>query len=179
VCFNRCVFGRIPLYGRDGFKVFCSDKFTGIAPFPIRHIQTDNGNEFLKHFAQSCLDNALVHFFNYPRHPQSNGHIERLNRTSQEQFVDWYTDSLDDPDVFNRSLLNYLIWYNTENQHLGIIPGKTACFRCMYHGTPPAEKSPVLGATAAVIASYRLLRLLNILQGWAIFWLIDCLSMMV
>jgi transposase InsO family protein len=85
------------------------NKFTGIAPFPVRRIQTDNGSEFLKHFAQSCLDNDFVHFFNYPSHPQSNGHIEKFNRTSQEQFVDWYTDSLDDPDVFNRSLMNYLI----------------------------------------------------------------------
>lgn len=118
------------------------NKFTGIAPFPIRHIQTDNGSEFLKHFAQSCLDNDLVHFFNYPRHPQSNGHIERFNRTSQEQFVDWYTDSLDDPDVFNRSLMNYLIWYNTEKPHRGI--GKMPPLRYYLENFATPEKSNML-----------------------------------
>jgi len=118
------------------------NKFTGVAPFPIRRIQTDNGSEFLKHFAQSCLDNALVHFFNYPNHPQSNGHIERFNRTSQEQFVDWYTDSLDDPDVFNRSLMNYLIWYNTEKPHRGI--GKKPPLRYYLEKFATPEKSNML-----------------------------------
>jgi len=105
-------------------------------------IQTDNGSEFLKHFAQSCLDNDFVHFFNYPRHPQSNGHIERFNRTSQEQFVDWYTDSLDDPDVFNRSLMNYLIWYNTEKPHRAI--GKMPPLRYYLEKFATPEKSNML-----------------------------------
>ena len=46
-----------------------------------------------------------------------------------------------------------------------IIPGKTACFRCMYHGTPPAEKSPVLGATAAVIASIQVTEVIKYFTG--------------
>ena len=96
------------------------NKFTRVAPFPVSRVQTDNGSEFLKHFTQSCLDNELVHFFNYPRHPQSNGHLERFNRTVQEQYADWNTDSLDEPDVFNRGLMEYLIWYNTEKPHRGI-----------------------------------------------------------
>ncbi len=56
--------------GRDFLK-----KFTSVAPFAISRIQTDNGAEFLKYFSQSCRDNDLVHFFSYPRHPQSNGHL--------------------------------------------------------------------------------------------------------
>jgi putative transposase len=96
------------------------NKFTSVAPFAISHIQTDNGSEFLKYFTQSCHDNDLVHFFNYPRHPQSNGHLERFNRTVQEQFADWHADSLDDPEVFNRRLMDYLLWYNTEKPHRGI-----------------------------------------------------------
>jgi len=96
------------------------NKFARVAPFPLSRIQTDNGSEFLKHFTQSCVENELVHFFNYPRHPQSNGHLERFNRTVQEQFADWNTDNLDEPEVFNRGLMEYLIWYNTEKPHRGI-----------------------------------------------------------
>ena len=129
------------LFGVNNGRDFLN-KFTGIAPFPIRHIQTDNGSEFLKHFAQSCLDNDFVHFFNYPRHPQSNGHIERFNRTSQEQFVDWNTDSLDDLDVFNRILMNYLIWYNTEKPHRGI--GKKPPLRYYLEKFASPEKSNML-----------------------------------
>ncbi len=101
--------------GRDFLQ-----KFTSIAPFATTRIQTDNGGEFEKHFAQSCHENGFIHFFNYPKHPQSNGYLERFNRTIQEQFVNWHMDELDEPDDFNRTLMEYLIWYNTEKPHRGI-----------------------------------------------------------
>lgn len=101
--------------GQDFLK-----KFITVAPFPVTHIQTDNGSEFLKHFNQSCRDNDLVHFFNYPNHPQSNGHLERFNRTIQEQFAEWHSDLLYEPKDFNCLLMDYLIWYNTERPHRSI-----------------------------------------------------------
>ena len=55
-----------------------------------------------------------------PKHPQANGYLERFNRTIQEQFVNWYIDELDEPNVFNRKLMEYLIWYNIEKPHRGI-----------------------------------------------------------
>ncbi len=95
-------------------------KLKAVAPFQIVRVQTDNGHEFLKHFAKACHHEHLVHFFNYPRHPQSNAHLERFNRTVQEQFACWNTDLLDEPAVFNRELMRYLLWYNTEKPHRGI-----------------------------------------------------------
>jgi putative transposase len=95
-------------------------KFLQVAPFKISHIQTDNGGEFQKHFAHCCQANHLTHFFNYPRHPQSNGHLERFNRTLQEQFAYWHLDELDDIGNFNRPLVEYLLWYNTEKPHRAI-----------------------------------------------------------
>jgi putative transposase len=95
-------------------------KFLKVAPFTVRRIQTDNGSEFAKHFDEKCQRNGLPHFFNYPKHPQSNGHLERFNRTIQEQCVSLYLDYLDEPDDFNRKLMDYLIWYNTERPHRGI-----------------------------------------------------------
>jgi putative transposase len=96
------------------------DKFVKVAPFVIRRIQTDNGSEFLKHFEQACAAKGLVHFFNYPKHPQANGYLERFNRTIQEQFVNQYIDTLDELDDFNGEMMKYLIWYNTEKPHRGI-----------------------------------------------------------
>jgi transposase InsO family protein len=96
------------------------EKLRCVAPFEICRVQTDNGHEFLKHFQEACSQQNLTHFFNYPRHPQSNGHLERFNRTVQEQFAYWNTDFLDDPDDFNRRLMDYLIWYNTEKPHRSI-----------------------------------------------------------
>ena len=95
-------------------------KLIDVAPFKIKRIQTDNGHEFLKHFTLACQQEKLVHYFNYPRHPQSNGHLERFNRTIQEQFTYWHTDKLDEPSVFNCYLMKYLLWYNTEKPHRSI-----------------------------------------------------------
>jgi transposase InsO family protein len=95
-------------------------KFLKVAPFAIKRVQTDNGGEFAKHFDHHCSKHGLTHFFNYPRHPQANAFLERFNRTIQEQCVSQYIDFLDEPDDFNRKLMDYLIWYNTEKPHRGI-----------------------------------------------------------
>jgi hypothetical protein len=49
---------------------------------------------------------------------------------------------LDDPDVFNRSLMNYLIWYNTEKPHRGI--GKLPPLRYYIENFASPEKSNML-----------------------------------
>jgi len=95
-------------------------KFLTVAPFVTRRVQTDNGSEFAKHFATACQKHGLTHFFNYPRHPRSNAHLERFNRTIREQCVDQNIDYLDDTANLNQRLLDYLLWYNTEKPHRGI-----------------------------------------------------------
>jgi transposase InsO family protein len=95
-------------------------KLRQVAPFEITRVQTDNGHEFLKHFIQTCRQQGLIHYFNYPRRPQSNAHMERFNRTIQEQFTHWHSDLLDDIVTFNQYLMKYLLWYNTERAHRSI-----------------------------------------------------------
>jgi len=94
-------------------------KFLHVAPFPVKHIQTDNGDEFEKNFRMDIRASPIIHFHNYPRHPQSNGHIERFNRTIEEQHIQWHEDELlsDDLVEFNHNLMEYLIWFNTEKPH--------------------------------------------------------------
>jgi len=118
-------------------------KFLQVAPFVTFRVQTDNGSEFEKHFTQYCQENGFIHFFNYPRHPQSNGHLERFNRTIQEQFVNWHIDELDELETFNQKLMQYLIWYNTEKPHRGI--GKLPPLRyCLDNFLTTPHKSNML-----------------------------------
>jgi molybdopterin-synthase adenylyltransferase len=52
-----------------------------------------------------------------------------------------------------------------EGRAMTIIPGKSACFRCMYHGTPPAEKFPVIGVTPAIIGSIQATEVVKYIVG--------------
>lgn len=86
-------------------------------PFAIVAIQTDNGSEFHKYFAEYLKEVGIKHFWNYPGRPYRNGHIEKFNRTIQEEFIDWNEKWLNDHLKFNRKMTDWLIWYNTERPH--------------------------------------------------------------
>jgi len=80
--------------------------------FKILCVQTDNGPEFGKWFTDHC---STKHRHNHPRSPNENGHLERFNRTLQEE-----------PEKHGLSIFNandvkkYLAHYNTKRMHMGI-----------------------------------------------------------
>lgn len=92
-------------------------KLITVVPFKIKRIQTDNGLEFEHLFRDYVAKSNIVHFHNYPRHPQANACVERFNRTIQEQFVWANLYDIENLNVFNSSLIHYLLWYNTERRH--------------------------------------------------------------
>jgi transposase InsO family protein len=85
--------------------------------FNFLYILTDNGSEFKKHFNQKLMELHLTHYHTYPKTPKMNAHIERFNRTIQEEFIDYNAYLLLNPDDFNRKLIDYLIFYNIERVH--------------------------------------------------------------
>jgi transposase InsO family protein len=96
-------------------------KLQEVAPFSIKRIQTDNGSEFEKHFRNYIKKQNIIHYFSYPKHPQSNAHIERFNRTLQEEFIDYHKHTLAyNINQFNKELMEYLIWYNTKRPHYAL-----------------------------------------------------------
>ena len=88
-----------------------------VFPFPVAFVLTDNGSEFMKHFDEELRQLHLTHYHTYPKTPKMNAHCERFNRTIQEEFADYHTNLLRVPDEFNRKLVDYLVWYNTERVH--------------------------------------------------------------
>ena len=93
-------------------------KLLDIAPFPILRVQTDNGSEFEKYFRYYIQKQGIIHFHNYPAHPQSNGCVENFNGVIQRQHISWNIQTLaHNINQFNRDLMEYLIWYNTEKVH--------------------------------------------------------------
>ena len=88
-----------------------------VFPFPVSFVLTDNGSEFMKHFGAELKRLHLTHYHTYPKTPKMNAHCERFNRTIQEEFADYHAQELLAPETFNRKLVNYLVWYNTERVH--------------------------------------------------------------
>ncbi len=52
-----------------------------------------------------------------------------------------------------------------EGRAMTILPGKTACLRCLYRGPVPEEKFPVIGVTPGVIGSIQATEVIKYLLG--------------
>jgi adenylyltransferase/sulfurtransferase len=55
--------------------------------------------------------------------------------------------------------------YGFEGRAMTIIPGQTACLRCLYRGVVPREKFPVIGVTPAVIGCIQATEVIKYIVG--------------
>ncbi len=85
--------------------------------FTFVNVLTDNGSEFKKHFSSALNELHLTHYHTYPKTPKMNAHVERFNRTIQEEFIDYHAHELLNPLRFNQGLIEWLLWYNTKRPH--------------------------------------------------------------
>lgn len=93
------------------------DLVTMVFPYELKYILTDNGSEFMKEFDEEIRRLHKVHWHTYPRTPKMNAHVERFNRTLQEEFLNFNKILLLEPDQFNDKMIDYLIWYNGKRPH--------------------------------------------------------------
>lgn len=82
--------------------------------FDFKMIQTDHGAEFGKWFAERT---KKKHRYTRIGKPNDNSHIERFNRTLQEECLDFLPR---DVKTINCKLQEYLKYYNEERLHMGI-----------------------------------------------------------
>jgi transposase InsO family protein len=109
-----------------------------VIPDCPREIQTDNGSEFALYFRDTAKRLNLTHYHTYPHSPKMNAHVERFNRTLQEEFIIYHRSLLRDEVVaFNEKLIDYLIWYNTKRPHHSL--GLRSPFQCMIEGLDVVE----------------------------------------
>ncbi|HEV3245014.1 MAG TPA: integrase core domain-containing protein [Candidatus Paceibacterota bacterium] len=87
------------------------------APFRFVMIQTDHGSEFSTRFTHRLLQKGIQHRHSRVRQKDDQAHIERFNRTIQEECLDRVRHTI---SSFKRALPPYLRWYNTERTHMGI-----------------------------------------------------------
>jgi transposase InsO family protein len=87
------------------------------APFKFEMIQTDNGGEFQKMFRFRIYKLGLKHRYSRVRQSNDQAHIERFNRTIQEECLDRTTTTI---YHFRKALKTFLPYYNSERTHMGI-----------------------------------------------------------
>jgi len=84
------------------------------ASFKFKMIQSDHGSEFGTWFVSMIKKD---HRYTRIGKPNDNAHIERFNRTLQEECLDKHERKV---DTLNKALRTYLLYYNYKRMHLGI-----------------------------------------------------------
>ena len=86
-------------------------------PFPVRTLQSDHGPEFSKWFTKMVAVDGVAHRHSRVRRPNDNAHLERFNRTIQEECLFRIPRSL---KSWQREIPEYLRYYNEKRIHMGL-----------------------------------------------------------
>lgn len=120
------IYTAIDIYSRFGFammserigarqSILFMKKAKRYFSFKIKTIQTDNGSEFGAWFTDFLKRKEINHRHIHPRSPNENGHLERFNRTIQEEMPRHKLCILLPEDI-----RKYLKHYNEKRMHMGI-----------------------------------------------------------
>lgn len=85
--------------------------------FPFKTVQTDHGAEFSESLWQLLRRKKIVLRHSRVRKPNDNAHIERFNRTIQEECFGRRNPQ---EASVEKQLKDYLLYYNTKRLHLGL-----------------------------------------------------------
>lgn len=86
-------------------------------PFAIHNLQSDHGPEFSKWFTTQVEHDGMTHRHSRVRQPNDNAHLERFNRTIQDECLSRLSRTL---SSYQRGIVEYLAYYNTERPHMGL-----------------------------------------------------------
>ena len=87
------------------------------ALFSFAMIQTDHGPEFSTRFTHLLLQKKIAHRHSRVRQCNDNAHVERFNRTLQDECLSGVPRRV---DSFRKALRGYLPYYVNERLHMGI-----------------------------------------------------------
>lgn len=90
------------------------------AHFTFQCIQSDHGSEFSAHFTTFIQAEGTRHRHGRVRKPNDNAHIERFNRTIQEEMREQINRYKTNIPFLNQEIEGYLEYYNQQRLHMGI-----------------------------------------------------------
>ena len=87
------------------------------APFAFRMVQSDNGQEFSSWFTERMQKKGMRHRHSRVRRSNDNAHVERFNRTLQDECLRNISEY---PEIYQKAIRKYLPYYNNDRLHLGL-----------------------------------------------------------
>jgi transposase InsO family protein len=87
------------------------------AGFAFTTVQADNGPEYGRWLTDALAAKGIALRHSRVRRPNDNAHIERFNRTIQEECLQ---NKFPEPEMVREQLNSYLAYYNTERLHLSL-----------------------------------------------------------
>lgn len=87
------------------------------SPFALKTVQSDHGAEFSKWFTKQIVEQGMAHRHSRIRTPNDNAHLERFNRTIQEECTARIPRDI---SVWRKEVPEYLWYYNHERPHMGL-----------------------------------------------------------
>lgn len=113
--YSRWIYAKVYEKMNGAITLFFVKEAQKHASFRFNTLQSDHGPEFGKWFVSQVKKN---HRYTRIGKPNDNAHIERVNRTIQEECLDKLPN---DVKTINRALKQYLKYYNQERVHGGIL----------------------------------------------------------
>ena len=89
-------------------------------PLTILMVQSDNGPEFSKYFEQRLQKQGVAVRHSRLGRPNDNAHIERFNRTIQDECIGYHWRTSVPLARQRETLSRYVDYYNQDRVHLGI-----------------------------------------------------------
>lgn len=86
-------------------------------PFSVATLQSDHGPEFSKYFTKQIGASGIAHRHSRIRTPNDNAHLERFNRTIQDECLSRISRDL---EKYRKEIPEYLQYYNHERPHMGL-----------------------------------------------------------
>lgn len=87
------------------------------ASFGFRTLQSDHGSEFSTYFTENIQVKGVAHRHSRVRQPNDNAHLERFNRTIQEECLNRISQTF---KSYQKEIPEYIRYYNNERLHLGL-----------------------------------------------------------
>jgi molybdopterin-synthase adenylyltransferase len=177
---------RIVIAGTGGLGSPISFYLTAAGVGTLRIIDNDivelsNLNRQILHWDKDIGKEKAISAHNKLTRLNKNVTVEAINMTIDENNVynltagfDAIVDAMDNmPTRFllNKAAIKHKIPFfhgavsGLEGRAMTVIPGNSACIRCLYHAAPPKKKFPVLGTTPAVIGAIQATEVIKYLTG--------------